>query len=427
MNENIVVLVSFFSAALSFQIVLLNRYAAIVLEVLVSFTAFMLLFFLNVPVAAAALVPVWILGALICSLVLFSEGSNKNASDKIVESREKAKLLEKDLLSARKEFASLVKSEKESILMYSVIKVLSEATEAESVKAQFMKYISDILEAEKFAFCLVGRGMEMTLVCRTEDFKILPGELAAKFPKIFGEKREKFSFLPEEKILLFPVYHFEDLCGLFVSRCEDNLAASDLAARAENFFSQISFAVRRLQLFSQVDSLSRVDGLTGTYRRNVLDEKIEEEIKRANSFKTTFAFMIADIDHFKEVNDRYGHQFGDFVLRRVGEILKNSVYETDFVGRYGGEEFGIILPRADCEGVLRKAEAIRSKIENEVFTIGFESVKITLSIGIAHFPRDAADAAQIIKMADDALYYAKEHGRNRVVDITMVRRSDAKY
>ncbi len=159
----------------------------------------------------------------------------------------------------------------------------------------------------------------------------------------------------------------------------------------------------------------------------MLDEKIEEEIKRANSFKTTFAFMIADIDHFKEVNDRYGHQFGDFVLRRVGEILKNSVYETDFVGRYGGEEFGIILPRADCEGVLRKAEAIRSKIENEVFTIGFESVKITLSIGIAHFPRDAADAAQIIKMADDALYYAKEHGRNRVVDITMVRRSDAKY
>jgi diguanylate cyclase (GGDEF)-like protein len=126
--------------------------------------------------------------------------------------------------------------------------------------------------------------------------------------------------------------------------------------------------------------------------------------------------MIADIDHFKRVNDTYGHQFGDAVLKKVGELLKDGVYETDFVGRYGGEEFGIVLPRADFEGVFRKAEALRMKIAGENFQHGFESVRITVSIGIAHFPRDGSDAQELFAKADAALYSAKEGGRNRVVD-----------
>ena len=171
-----------------------------------------------------------------------------------------------------------------------------------------------------------------------------------------------------------------------------------------------------MQLFRQVEWLSLTDGLTGLWRRNALDEKIKEEIRRSSAFKTTLGFMIVDIDHFKRLNDNYGHQFGDAVLRRVAQLLKAGVYETDFVGRYGGEEFGIVLPRADAVGVLRKAEALRARIESEVFSQGLESVKLTVSIGIAHFPRDGRTPAELIRKADTALYAAKESGRNRVVD-----------
>jgi len=169
-------------------------------------------------------------------------------------------------------------------------------------------------------------------------------------------------------------------------------------------------------LFRRVEWLSLTDGLTGLWRRSALDEKVREELRRAAAFKTSMGFMIADIDHFKHLNDTYGHQFGDAVLRRVAELLRSGVYETDFVGRYGGEEFGIVLPRADSAGVLRKAETIRARIEAEPFAQGLERVRLTVSIGIAHFPRDGRTPEDIIARADAALYAAKEGGRNRVLD-----------
>jgi diguanylate cyclase (GGDEF)-like protein len=190
-------------------------------------------------------------------------------------------------------------------------------------------------------------------------------------------------------------------------------AALDASGR---FISEISFALKRVQLFRQVEWLSLTDGLTGLWRRNALDEKIKEEMRRSAAFKTTLGFMIVDIDHFKRLNDNYGHQFGDAVLKRVAQLLKAGVYETDFVGRYGGEEFGIVLPRADAAGVLRKAETMRARIEAEVFSQGLETVRLTISIGIAHFPRDGGTPAELIAKADKALYAAKESGRNKVVD-----------
>jgi len=132
--------------------------------------------------------------------------------------------------------------------------------------------------------------------------------------------------------------------------------------------------------------------------------------------------MLLDIDHFKDLNDTYGHQFGDQVLQQLGEILRGSVYDTDFVGRYGGEEFAILLPRAQPDGVLRKGEAIRSAVEGRAFQLAGERVQVTVSIGIAHFPRDGQTEDLIVQQADQALYEAKERGRNRVVDISDVRK-----
>jgi len=149
---------------------------------------------------------------------------------------------------------------------------------------------------------------------------------------------------------------------------------------------------------------------------------LREETVRARTFKTTFGLMLLDIDHFKQLNDRYGHPFGDAVLKRVGEVLNESVYETDFVARYGGEEFVVLLPRADPAGVLRKAEVIRQAIEAQVFTLALETIRVTASIGIAHFPRDAQSPEELIAQADAAMYAAKAQGRNCVVDRSVLRR-----
>ncbi len=124
---------------------------------------------------------------------------------------------------------------------------------------------------------------------------------------------------------------------------------------------------------------------------------------------------MVDIDHFKSVNDTHGHAAGDAVLARVGQLLHESFYETDVVGRYGGEEFIVLLPRAEAAGVMRKADALRHRFEIETIPSGFESLRITVSVGLAHYPHNGRTAEELIASADRALYRAKETGRNRVV------------
>ncbi len=371
----------------------------------------------------------WTLAALGHSLMMNSAPSGAGTDElKLLEAKAGVAKLEVALRDLKREFAALGASEKRALTLYSAVKLLSEAVDLESAGKQFGKYVRDYFG--------------------TSDFIFYVNNLNSNVPEIFasGEEKELSSWgiisrlaggdpgrlagvlvSEAERIVLVPVRHSGAAVGLFALRFTPEAFRKELLAdSAGEFAGEVSFAVKRIQLFRQVEWLSQVDGLTGVYRRNALDDKICEELKRAVAFRTTLGFMIVDIDHFKLINDRHGHQFGDFVLKRIGLLLRSSVYETDFVGRYGGEEFGIILPRADFAGALRKAEAIRTKIEGESFSQGFDTVKVTVSIGIAHFPRDVSGAAErgpdgaaageLIAKADAALYKAKETGRNKVVD-----------
>lgn len=192
-------------------------------------------------------------------------------------------------------------------------------------------------------------------------------------------------------------------------------ASEDHLEAGEEFGAQLGAALSKALLFNQMEMHSRVDGLTGALRRQPFMDRLVGELKRAQAFHTPFSLMMVDIDHFKSVNDGHGHAAGDAVLARVGQILKEAFYETDVVGRYGGEEFTVLLPRAQSEGVMRKAESLRQRFEAEVIQSGFESLKITVSIGLAHFPKDGRSAQELIASSDRALYRAKETGRNRVV------------
>jgi len=365
----------------------------------------------------------WTLAALAHSAMVNSDLSGFGDGERqLGEAKARAARLETALRGLKNDFAALGSSEKKALTLYSAVKLLSEAVDLESAGKQFGRYVKDYFDTSDFAFyvndlnsnapVLFASGDKTGLSSWKEVTRLAGGDPSAMTGPSVSDA---------ERTVIVPVLHAGAPVGLFALRTAPAAFEKNaLSGAAAEFADEVSFAVKRIQLFRQVEWLSQVDGLTGVYRRNVLDEKIIEEIRRAGTFKTTLGFMIVDIDHFKKVNDRYGHQFGDFVLKRVGSLLRSSVYETDFVGRYGGEEFGIVLPRADAAGVLRKAEAIRTKIEGEVFSQGFETVKISVSIGIAHFPRDGAAAGELVARADAALYRAKETGRNKVVDVSSI-------
>ncbi len=167
----------------------------------------------------------------------------------------------------------------------------------------------------------------------------------------------------------------------------------------------------------KLDQLARLDGLTGIFNRRHFNQQIEYEWQRTRRHKEFLSLMIIDIDHFKQVNDDYGHLFGDQCLIHMGAILKNSVQRPeDIVARYGGEEFVILLPNTNISGAHLIAERVRQSTEKLRLDYRNKQVQFTVSIGISSMiPRQDSSTIDLIASADQALYLAKERGRNRVI------------
>ena len=174
-------------------------------------------------------------------------------------------------------------------------------------------------------------------------------------------------------------------------------------------------AIENAQLYAHVEQLAITDGLTGLYLRRYLLDRLPEEISRQLRHKGSLAFLMIDLDHFKQYNDRFGHVAGDIVLRAVGKLLAEFFHDPGMlVCRYGGEEFSVLLPDCTPEKALDMAEEIRSAIAAQAITLRREKSRITISIGVAAFPQNAQSHQELIHKADQALYRAKEQGRNRV-------------
>jgi diguanylate cyclase (GGDEF)-like protein len=170
-----------------------------------------------------------------------------------------------------------------------------------------------------------------------------------------------------------------------------------------------------LEKNKQLEELSITDSLTGLYNRSHLMETLAGEIARSRRHNRAFTLLIMDIDHFKSYNDSYGHLAGDEALRRTGLLLKESIRSCDYAARYGGEEFILILPETGAEEGLETAERVRKQIAEKEMGDDGNSLKVTVSVGVASFPRDGEDSHSLMKRADAALYEAKRRGRNRVV------------
>lgn len=155
------------------------------------------------------------------------------------------------------------------------------------------------------------------------------------------------------------------------------------------------------------------DALTGLYNRRYCDETLERELARCQRSGEELSILMIDLDHFKQINDTYGHQAGDEVLRALAHLLNEQVRASDVACRYGGEEFLVLLPGAALESALQRAEAWRSALASVPIHFGPHKIKATLSIGIAAYPDHACTPQTLMRAADMALYRAKVEGRNR--------------
>jgi diguanylate cyclase (GGDEF)-like protein len=176
--------------------------------------------------------------------------------------------------------------------------------------------------------------------------------------------------------------------------------------------------VRERQKEEVLEDLSKLaifDPLTGLYNRRQMDETLRAEAIRAMQRKDVVGIIMADIDHFKRVNDTYGHRAGDLMLQATAQILKKNVRAADSVCRYGGEEFAIIMPGASLAILERTAEKIRLHFEKLSLDYEDQKIRTTISLGAASFPQHASSLTEVLERADQALYQAKRAGRNRVV------------
>lgn len=165
----------------------------------------------------------------------------------------------------------------------------------------------------------------------------------------------------------------------------------------------------------QLEDLSFTDGMTGLYNHRYLQQRLNEEFKRAQRYNDPLSCVMVDLDHFKKVNDTCGHPFGDQVVKDTADILRQCVREHDIVTRYGGDEFLIILPRTHFTGSLTVAERIWKTLDSHTVTDGKNARKVTASIGISFYPnKNVTGPEQLIAHADEALYKAKRDGRNKI-------------
>lgn len=177
-----------------------------------------------------------------------------------------------------------------------------------------------------------------------------------------------------------------------------------------------NFRIRAVILQQELVRISRHDSLTGVFNRRYVTELALRELERARRHARPLAVAMMDLDHFKAINDTHGHDVGDRVLQEVARVCLANVRTTDFFGRFGGEEFIVVMPDADVEDALECAERLRERVAHSAVAGADGEVACTISIGVAVLPPGSTmDWQGLLKQADVALYQAKDHGRNRVV------------
>ena len=286
------------------------------------------------------------------------------------------------------------------------------ATSRDDMGAKFSEYFNCDLSEYRMhfpEFAEVKNAIKNNQIYQSKELvKLISGFI----PEIDNNKVA--NFLKEAKMksyILVPLLskhtHFGSLI-VFSSR--ENISNSELNFLGL-FAKQIELAITIADLFQAVKEQAITDGMTGLYNRRYFEEYIKKEAIRAMRQNQKFTVIGLDLDHLKQINDTYGHNYGDIAIKTIAEVLKSNARSIDIAARMGGEEFNLILPGVDIEGGCIAAERIRKAIESvELEKIGH----ITASLGIATYPDQSDDLEELLELTDQAMYELKRNGRNRV-------------
>jgi diguanylate cyclase (GGDEF)-like protein len=216
-------------------------------------------------------------------------------------------------------------------------------------------------------------------------------------------------------LLVLPLLVHDRVLGTLVLGSARRGAFGDaVRPTLEVLASHVAVSLANARMLKRLEELATLDGLTGLLNKRALSELAAQKLKSAVRFKKPLSLMVCDIDHFKKVNDTYGHDVGDLVIKGFGEVLRRVKRDTDVVGRFGGEEFVVVCEETDERGAAQLAERIRSELEATTFHAELGPLKVTCSVGVAPFPAAGETWDPLFKAADEALYVSKRGGRNRV-------------
>jgi diguanylate cyclase (GGDEF)-like protein len=231
----------------------------------------------------------------------------------------------------------------------------------------------------------------------------------------WADRRFHDLLAPYRSGLAIPIKVMRQPAGfLRITSKNPDVFGAEEARAAVLLVAMAAMSLENIKFYEQVQAQAVRDPLTQLYSHKAFQSQLQEELLRSGRSQAPLSLVMADIDHFKSYNDRYGHQAGDSLLKTVSAILNSFARPVDFAARYGGEEFCLILPNFVRSEAVEIANQIRLRVVAQPFFFQGNKSSVTLSLGVASFPQDATSASQIIRAADERLYQAKRGGRNQV-------------
>jgi diguanylate cyclase (GGDEF)-like protein len=294
--------------------------------------------------------------------------------------------------------------------LINILKEIGNAENPDNIIKKLISSIKILFPDSKTEFILIPKSGIVSDVFLTK--------VPVFIPSVTKEVRYRISYFSEDEksIIFLPLVCFSKVYGVLkvYSQKEDYFDMDDFRI-LEIIATTAAISIENISLFKTTQELALKDPLTGIYTRRAFEDKMDEEILVSARTKKPFSLAIIDIDHFKKINDTYGHQVGDEILKYMANMIKSSMREFDFIARYGGEEFALIMPQTDKKTALQVLRELTNLIKNYPPVVDENIIKITVSIGVSEFPLEALSKSQIIRVADERLYKAKNEGRDKII------------
>jgi diguanylate cyclase (GGDEF)-like protein len=386
------------------------------------------------------MIALWAVQALLLAGLYYYFRELKRFQDRAQESKENVrKNLESFQAKYQTRLGSLRHLEVQvSSLMnlFEIARDFSECMDFKTLAEFLLKKLRSELAFEKMQIFLMPRAIPGKEPALIKIFSMLQEGVHEEERALTDPEREDFNAMVSAKAMIrrddrwyFPIIEGDEISSVFAVH---GIKEEDLA-RVEVLSAYLVLLIRKIKLYETVRELAIVDELTQVFVRHHFLERLEEELRRSIRFKLPLTVLMLDIDHFKRYNDDFGHLVGDATLKEVSDLLKRSLRRVDLVGRYGGEEFIVAMPETRVANAAEVAERIRSSIARHDFQVYNVRTKVTVSQGITVFDGETATsteavdvkaiASELIRKADEAMYRAKEEGRNRICLDKDIKRS----